>query len=316
MLEIHRAALRSRSSCYHEFLTRYAKARRVVYGFVEGKDDPCFYRGFIESKLPEDWEVELWPAGSKDMVYRVHSMIDWRRFPKRRVCFFVDRDLSDLIPSTYKTDLNIYITDSYSIENDIAKRGTCRRILTEVCGFSKARHDELDRVCDLYDQQLEIFLQETIPIMAWVLAWRREKRNANLSNILMQDLFSMAAGVIQVNTAPRGMPNSALYIHDRCGLVHDPGYDTSHLEAELRFGSVYRTVARGKYVFWFLVKFCRSIHFSAALFFSSCSSPPRMGVTLSPSNGIAIIGHRARLPESLRLFLELTYCDFIARRAA
>lgn len=98
MISIHAAAIDGRAAAYHEFLTRYAKRERVVYGFVEGKDDPCFYRGFLELLIPETWEIELWPAGNKDQVYRIHQYIDWRKFPKARVCFFVDRDLSKLIP--------------------------------------------------------------------------------------------------------------------------------------------------------------------------------------------------------------------------
>ena len=98
MLNLHAEALSSRVASYHEFLSRFSKSKKVVYGFVEGKEDPCFYRGFIEYSIPDDWEVELWPAGNRDQVFRIHRDIDWRRFPKKRVCFFVDRDLSALIP--------------------------------------------------------------------------------------------------------------------------------------------------------------------------------------------------------------------------
>lgn len=109
MLSIHAQALNSNIACYHEFLLRYSQKAKVVYGFVEGKDDPCFYRGFIDMLLPEDWTVELWPAGNKDAVYRIHADFDWVRFSKKRICFFVDRDLSDLIPELLTQDTNIYI---------------------------------------------------------------------------------------------------------------------------------------------------------------------------------------------------------------
>lgn len=90
MLAIHADAISSKITSYHEFLLRYSETAKVVYGFVEGKEDPCFYRGLIESLLPKDWNIELWSAGNKDRVYGIHDAIDWRRFKKSRICFFVD----------------------------------------------------------------------------------------------------------------------------------------------------------------------------------------------------------------------------------
>ena len=108
MIDIHANALNSKISCHHEFLSRYSKTKRVVYGFVEGKDDPCFYRGFIDSVISNKWEVELWAAGNKEQVYNIYKNIDWRHFSKKRICFFVDRDLSDVIPEDLHQDLNIH----------------------------------------------------------------------------------------------------------------------------------------------------------------------------------------------------------------
>lgn len=316
MLAIHAAALGSKIASFHEFLSRYSKTKKVIYGFVEGKDDPCFYRGFIEHQIPNDWEVELWPAGNKDQVYRIHAEIDWRRFPKKRVCFFVDRDLSVVIPERLRKDSNIYVTDGYSIENDLTKRGTCRRVLTEVCGFATADHGELDQVCDLFEQELEKFQVELIPIMAWILAWRRSGKPASLNDILMKDLFCISDGVLQTKAKPKGKANTVEYIHSQCNLVVDPALDIAAHETEFRKGCVYRKFTRGKYVFWFLVEFCRSVHTSAKVLFKSCAKAPAMNVSMSAGNGVTIIGHRARLPGSLRAFLESTYCDYIAKKAA
>jgi hypothetical protein len=314
MLAIHDAALGSKIASFHEFLLRYSKTKKVIYGFVEGKVDPCFYRGFIEHQIPDGWEVELWPAGNKDQVYRIHAGIDWRCFPKKRVCFFVDRDLSDVIPEKLHNDSNIYVTDGYSIENDLAKKGTCRRVLTEVCGFATADHGELDQVCELFEQQLERFQVELIPIMACVLAWRRSGKPANLNNLLMQELFAISDGVLQVKAKPKGKANAIEYIHSQCNLAVDTALDIAAHETEFRKGCVYRKFTRGKYVFWFLVQFCHSVHTSARVLFKSCAKAPAMNVSMSAANGVTIIGHRARLPVSLKAFLKSTYCDYIAKR--
>lgn len=316
MLNIHADALANKAACYHEFLTRYSKSKSIVYGFVEGKEDPCFYRGFIENQLPEGWEVELWPAGNKKQVYFIHSTIDWRRFPKKRICFFVDRDLSELIPETLPKDSNIYVTDRYSIENDIVNRATCYRVLTEVCGLNGVAHDELDVICDLFDQEFEKFMHALVPVMSWVLTWRRIGKKASLSDILMRDIFSIVHGKVSVINLPKGKASIQEYIHDQCNLVVDMSVDINNVASEFITGDVFKKFTRGKYLFWFLIEFCCSVRKSALTLFKSCKKLPAMHVSLSASNGLTVIGNRARIPVSLRTFLDDTFCAYIATKVA
>ena len=316
MLQIHASALSAQIASYHEFLSRYTEAAQVVYGFVEGKDDPCFYRGFIDNLLPDDWEVELWPAGNRDQVYRVHADMDWRRFPKKRVCFFVDRDLSGLLPEALTTDSNIYVTDSYSIENDLVKRGTCRRVLSEVCALGTLDHGELDTVCDLFEVELEKFLTAMIPAMAWILHWRRNSERAALNDILMKDLFTFKSGTLRTIPTPKGKANPVQYIHEQCNVAHDATVNIASLEAELRKGGAYRHFTRGKYVFWFLIEFCCSVRASVKMHFKSCTKVPPMNVAFGAANGMTIIGNRARVPKSLKTFLSANYCEYIEAKTA
>ncbi len=311
MIDIHSASLSSKITTYHEFLLRYKKTSKVVYGFVEGKEDPCFYRGFIEWFLPEDWRVELWPAGNKERVYEIHRDIDWRRFKKSRICFFVDRDLSDLIPEPLVQDANIYVTTGYSIENDIVNKATCHRVLSELCGFDNADHGDLEAVCDLFEQELEAFLHAMMPIMAWVLAWRRNGKRPNLSGIKMRDLFSFANGQLQTNATPKGKASVLVYLQEQCEVVFASKINIATIQAEFGREKTYEKFTRGKFVFWFLVEFCNAIHRDAPALFNTISKPPKMHVNLSCSNGMALIGTRSRIPQSLRSFLQLTFCAYI-----
>src|SRR6266481_2650512 len=293
MVQIHSAAIASKAASYHEFILRYSKRAKVVYGFVEGKEDPCFYRGFINSVLPEDWTVELWPAGNKDQVYEIHKLLDWRRFPKRRICFFVDRDLSDIIPEKVKSDCNIYVTSSYSIENDVVSGDICTRVLTEVCGFSGANHTELEEVKELFQKELDIFKRKLIPIMAWVVSWRRSGKRPSLNDILMRDIFAFSNGHIQEIPTPKGKANLDIYIHEQCNIRLDPSIDIAPIVNQIRKGGSYAALARGKYVFWFLIEFCNSTHRDSAALFPTLGKKPKMSTSLSPSNGMAVIGPRA-----------------------
>lgn len=314
MLDIHAKALDDKAACYHEFLTRYSKSNSIVYGFVEGKDDPSFYRGFIENQLPDGWTVELWTAGNKKQVYTIHSIIDWRRFPKKRICFFVDRDLSDLIPESIPKDHNIYVTDKYSIENDIVNRATCYRVLTEICGLHSVAHDEIDKICDSFEIELEKFMLTLIPVMSWILLWRRSGKKASLNDILMRDMFSVSNGKLFIVNSPKGKESVEKYIHDQCGLIIDETVAINEVQTEFSSEDIFKKFTRGKYLFWFLIEFCCSVRKSALTLFQSCNTLPRMHVSLSASNGLTIIGNRARIPSSLRTFIEYTYYAFIATK--
>ena len=302
MVSIHAAALESGIPGYHEFLGRFSKTKKIVYGFVEGKEDFGYYRGFIEHIIPDEWEVELWSAGSRDRVVQIHKHIDWRRFSKKRVCFFIDRDLSDLIPDKLPDDTNIYVTDKYSIENSIVTRGTCRRILTEVCGFSDVSHKEMDLVCNQFEAELESFLVAMISTMARMLSWRRRQEKANLNNINIGKMFSVKNGTVSVNKPFKTELSRMKYIHGSAGISFDPELDISSINTEFSKVSIYQKFVRGKYVLWFLVEFCKSVHQNSASFFPTFARQPRMTASISTKNAVTIIGNRARIPQSLRIF--------------
>jgi hypothetical protein len=280
---------------------------------VEGKEDPCFYRGFIHSILPSGWKVELWAAGNKDRVYEIHKLLDWRRFSKRRISFFADRDLSDILPEKLTVDANIYVTSGYSIENDVVSGEVCNRVLTELCGLSTAGHGELESVEALFKKELDIYARKLIPIMAWIVAWKRGGERPNLNEILMRDLFYFSNGKIQEKQRPSGKSDFVAYIHERCGVAFDPNIDVNPIADQLMKKSPFEAFARGKYVFWFLVEFCISANRDFQSLFPSIGKKPKMTTQLSISNGIALIGPRARLPESLRVFLEANYAAYIER---
>lgn len=311
MIEIHTEALDSRVASYHEFLVRYSESAKVVYGFVEGKQDPAFYRGFIDLMLPDDWQVELWAAGNKERVYEIHRLMSWRKFSKKRVCFFVDKDLSEIIPENLPKDSNIYVTSGYSIENDVVKKDVCARVLVELFGFSAVDHAELEKVKVIFDSELDKFCMFLIPVMAWIVAWKRNGKRPSLNDILMRDLFSFSATSIQQVAKPKGHPDMVAYIHSQCNIALDATVDIAPTELLLASKSNYRLFARGKYVFWFLIEFCHAVHKNGPILFSGVKSIPKLSLTISHMNAMAVVGPRARLPRSLEKFLKETFLAFI-----
>ena len=149
MLKIHSEAMDGPNVAYHEFLLYYRTGEQIVYGFVEGRDDPSFYRGLIESILPVGWKVKIIISGNKEKVYRAFDEMDWSRFPKKRVCFFVDRDLSEFLGGENHSGDNLYVTDNYSIENDFVTFETMESMLEDVYGVIglNPKENESIRVC-------------------------------------------------------------------------------------------------------------------------------------------------------------------------
>ncbi len=221
-----------------------------------------------------------------------------------------------MIPESLPGDANIYVTDKYSIENSIANRGACRRILTEVFGFSEVSHEEMDKVCDQFEAELETFFVAMIPLMAHILFWRRGGAKANLNDISLSKILSVQAGALVVDRSAAGETARTQYIHKSVGIVYDPTVDISTEQAEFGKVSAYRSFVRGKYVMWFLIEFCKSIHEAAISFFAACAKPPKMKVSISAANAVTIIGNRARVPQSLRMFLSNTFCTYIEQKEA
>ncbi len=303
---------RTEQTCYHEFLLRYSATAKIVYGFVEGKTDPCFYRGFIESLLPSGWSAELWPAGNKDKVYAIHREMNWETYSPQRICFFVDRDLSEVLSDRLEAASNIYITDNYSIENDVVNKCTCHRVLTEVYELGLVKHDEMDVVCSLFETELEKFCKAMIPIMSWIVHWLRDNKYPNdLDNINIGKIFSFSDEGACMQKSFSNRTDLAQYLHVTCGVSYDEQTDIISIQKEIFATTRYRGLIRGKWLFWFLINFCNSVRRSSKLWAQSSSKLPKKQIHLSHKNAMKDVACRGRRPDSLSQFLNTTYCVYI-----
>ncbi|KAA6314669.1 hypothetical protein EZS27_034750 [termite gut metagenome] len=310
MIDIHKQALDSSQIVLHEFKSRYNRNSNIIYGFVEGKEDPCFYRGFIENNIPSSWKVEIWPSGSKSNVYLIYSKLDWKYFNRNQVLFFVDRDLSDFVnEEKYIKAKNIYITDNYSIENDIVTKNTCDRILREICGFHELKYDESDAILNLFESQLDIFQTTLIPIMSSIIHWRKNNIKASLNNIQMKHIFTIKEGVISVENHHK---DNIIYAHERCNITSINESAINIISDAFNRNNNHKKFTRGKYLLWFLIEFCISIHRDyTSIKAISITTQPKMTVNLSQSNGIVQIAPRCKIPSSLKQFLEHKISKYI-----
>lgn len=309
--ELHRKALAEKVGAYHDFISTYSKNTSLLYGFVEGKHDLSYYRGVVDRLIPNHWSIKLIPAGNKKKVYELYEKIDWRKHKKKRVCFFVDRDLSTIIPEKWPEAENIFVTPNYSIENHFADRYVCDRTLSEIYALCGVDHAEFNNVLDLFEQQQEEFFKLMVPVMARILCWRRDRLEASLDNIKLHHLFEFTEGKINLRTLPTSTPSIDHLIHQRCKLPISDANDISDSLATFSLKKNYQKFVRGKYVLWFVIEFCKSVHNSSARLFSSVQKKPKAHCELTCSNGVAILGPRVKPPNALVSFMRSNYVDYI-----
>lgn len=112
---------------------------------IEGKDDKIVFDYIVEKIEEEDILIDVFPCGGRDILIELSSEVNTF---SAKTFFFCDADMwifdENRIPESIKEKNNIYITQGYSIENDLFIEG--KEIL-----FSYLKPDE--RV--LYEQLLE-----------------------------------------------------------------------------------------------------------------------------------------------------------------
>lgn len=311
MLKVHADALNDVNVAYHEFLLNYKASANIVYGIVEGKEDPMFYIGLIEQQLPEGWEVKLVTAGCKKNVLRAVDTFDWTRFSPKRICFFVDRDLSDFISEVTASAENLYVTDNYSIENDAVNIGVLKRLLTEVLNISNLRPAEGALIEQRFSSALAFFQESMVPIMVQILLWRRDGMRPCLNNICPKDFFIFSDGNIKLKSEFALVYSRLQHASTCVNLQLSQSDELSNVEDEFRQRRGAERFIRGKYMLWFFVEFALEIHRSISSLAPQFVRPPKMRISIGSKNAMVVLAPRVRCPSSLQRFLERTYRQYI-----
>lgn len=309
MLEIHDRAFEEVDEAYHQFLLIYRKNARCVYGFVEGKDDPVFYRHLIENQLPEGWSIKLIPTGGKQQVLRSFQSIDWIDFSKKRICFFLDRDLDDFLVSSQQVETNIYITDGYSIENSVLEYRVLSGVLSDVYRIRLLDPKEEELIKEIINNNMKSFFEAIMPLMGQILVWRRNGVKANLSNLKnFNGIFSFSGANFESKTRDVLLQKAAKQMG--CQLCGEN--EIAAAEMEFRDRVNWWMMIRGKYVLWFYVKQCEALWEIIPQLLPRFKERPQKTIQYGLPNAMVIFGPRARSPESLKVFVQRNYLSFIS----
>jgi hypothetical protein len=310
MLDVHAEALQSVNDAYHSFLLRFNRARKVVYGFVEGKDDPSFYRSVIERFIPDEWSVDLVRAGNRDKVLAAERAVDWTRFSREQLAFFVDRDLTDFTDAGATYPSNVYVTDAYSIENSIVTADVMLHLLAEVHNVVDWDPDERDALVEHFNRQLENFASFMIPLMAQILIWREDKAKANLDNLDLGSIFDVSGGEFSVRACYSDVEARVERLCGCVGALKSKTSDRVARESSLTAAGGAARFVRGKYLIWFLAEIVNGTHQAINRFIPAYSFPPKSKLSIGRKNVMVVAAPRARIPGSLRHFIQNGFVKF------
>lgn len=310
MLKLHAEALQETSTAYHEFLLKYKPRAAFVYGFVEGKEDPFFYRGLIEKSLPTGWEVELIASGSRSNVLKVLSEFNWETHSRNQVCFFIDRDLADFLGLHHPNDENLYVTDGYSIESEALTFGAFKAFLEEVFSVATQSIMEREALRTAFDSHLAVFREALLPVMAQVVLWFRSGDRPNLSNIDVRRFFEFSNGSVKIPQEFLSPLSRATYAAQCVGLRVSADADRLAVEGEFLAKVGWQRFIRGKYALWFLVETMTMLHKSISEVLPRYAEPPKVRVAIGHKNAMVVLAPRVRCPESLAAFIDRQFVRF------
>lgn len=299
-----------------QFLSEFKKDAKVCYGFVEGKDDPSYYRRIINNQIDTGCNVVLYPCNGKEFVKYVLNEIRKREdIPIDRIVYFMDRDLSSVInDENLIIDSHVYITDNYSIENDILNSDTLGAVMQDLLGFCTMPMEDVEKVKKLYNEQLLDFETKMLPIMANIIMWKRKAiEPAYYNKLKVKDIFKVSNGQLQQKVTD-DRKTEILYKQSEVDYSKYNKDDVDSLITELQEKSIIHKIVRGKYLAVFFIMFCNSVYNEYANL--GISAPTNKGRELSNRDIMETIALRARVPQSLKLFIENTIVDYFNKLAA
>lgn len=292
-----------------QFLDDYRKdAAKLCYGFVEGKDDPSYYRTVIKNRINNDCKILLYPSGGKGNVKYIYDEIHKRDLPNNRIIYFMDRDLSSIIEDgKIIIDSHVYITDNYSIENDILNTDTLESVMQDLLGFCTTPMEDVEKVKKLYNKQLLDFETKMLPIMANIVVWKRKNiKPANYKWLNIRKLFKVKDGKLdQIYTEEETIKK--LYEASQTEYSKYDKKEVDNVITELHENELVHQIVRGKYLSVFFLLFCNSIYND----FSTIGIvKTNKGRLLNDSDIMETIAPRARVPQSLKNFIDNTIVHY------
>lgn len=175
----------------HQFRILYEPEDQSFHFFFEGDEDSLFFTPAAR-RYTKEIPLHLYECGGKKNVIEVRDEIKAGGYDLKKCLFFVDRDYDDFLGCQVSMDEHTYMTDGYSIENEVSNLTTAKIVMAEILGISQANPDFRLIENNLTKVQNSLY-KELRPLMAWILASRSMGYGPNLNNTLG------LKGILEVN---------------------------------------------------------------------------------------------------------------------
>lgn len=300
-LKIH---ARSPIANYTKLLQNYKFEETSFHIFYEGDDDKSFYTNYIENYLKNEHKVFYYNCKNKDGVYNNYAKINWTKYIKSRVLFFVDKDHSDFIKERRLVESNIFVTKYYSIENYIVNENILNRILTELLNIEDS--ETVDQILNSFAVQLQIFVQQMLIITSWILYHRLQNNKPNLNNINLSDIFHIKP---DLRIKRKALPKNKKLIKylDQVTSVKTNSNcwkDLLQLCKMLVNINNYKVHLRGKFELWFLVKYSNQLPTLLNASRLKGDKKYKYKTTICIDNAVSIMAPRLIIPNDIEKFLD------------
>ena len=203
--------MENESDCIESIFQSYisSKSKKDIFLFFEGKDDFKYYVSRVSSHIG-DKEYGVFHCNCKMNVLTIQEMIANQAAIQddKKNLYFIDRDYDDNenIPDS------IYVTSSYSIENNYFTNSAIKRILIGVIGISEENEDDNLDFKVVYNHITSIrdkIIEEIIYANAWYsLQIKKSKHSVEHTQMSNIKEYSNIKNICQIQVLEKLVKNS------------------------------------------------------------------------------------------------------------
>ncbi len=291
------------ATAYKDFL--HNQAPNSLHVFVEGDDDPSFYRP-VFARYPEDLpEPAFYECGNKYKVYETRQRILDREDPPKWsntmiLLYFVDKDLSDILEDL-PSESDVFVTEYYETENYLVTSAMLKTVWVELIHFHGRKKLSFSPVKKKFETELEKFHVFMRQVMVWVIHHRRNGSHPNYDRIDLDGLFEFGENLDLTYKLNEQECSLTQALDKSTGLTTTA--ESFQFEEQLIQGLHPKSYVVGKFELWFFRKFVLSL----VKFMKDklCVEVSFRDNRIGSVNAVVVLGPRlSPLPESIVSFLD------------
>lgn len=270
---------------------------------VEGKDDITYYGVKTAKYQQAGYKVSVIPAGNRKNVIATYDQLNWDLYSKSRVLFVIDRDLSDYTLERTPQDENIYVTDKYSIENELCTFMTFLNTLKFYCGLNDIDDSDEEELREYYSKLNAEFYNIIDPIMGLILYWKLNSVEANYANINFNNILRINETELTISDELKNDDKLLKYVFKQSGVTYDDTVDWASYVAQLKAHSSSEHYARGKYLLSFFVCIINYVAGKSDVILSS-KRKGKMTISVGQADAVSKLCALMPVPKTLNDFFE------------